>query len=398
MCSQPATSPENSVLPAFGGVSVFEHRWTLFNLFGFGVRVDLSWLILALLVTWSLAKGLFPHQYPELSVATYWLMGVLGALGLFVSIVFHEFCHSLVARRYGLPMKGITLFVFGGIAEMGEEPRTPKIEFLMAAAGPVASFLLALLFYLVWTLGNNLAWSDLANGITGYLAFINVLLAVFNLLPAFPLDGGRILRSALWQWQGDLRRATRSASRIGAGFGVALMLFGLFNAFGGNLIGGLWYFLIGLFLRGAARMTYQQLLLRLAFEGQSITHLMNPAPVQVSPDISLRELIEDHLPRHLGKTFPVVEQGWLIGCAPLARIKQFRREDWAEHQVREILQPCPETTLIKPDADVLQALSHMQKLNLKHLLVVDDQKLLGSLALADILSAYAAWMELESET
>lgn len=376
---------------------MFEHRLTLFRLFGFGVRLDLSWLILALLVTWSLAEGLFPQQYPELSGLVHWLMGVLGAIGLFASIVFHEFCHSLVARHYGLPMKGITLFIFGGIAEMGEEPRNPKTEFLMAVAGPVASLALALILYLAWVLGKQLALGDLINGITGYLAFINLLLALFNLLPAFPLDGGRILRSALWHWRGDLRRATRSASRIGSGFGVVLILFGLLNAFGGNLIGGLWYLLIGLFLRGAARMSYRQLLLRQAFEGQQVARLMNPAPVQVSPELSLRTLVEEHLSRHLDKTLPVVEDGQLIGCVTIARIKQFRRDDRAYHQVREILQPCPQSALVKPDTAVLRALARMKALDRNHLLVVEDGKLVGSLALADILGAFSAWTELENE-
>lgn len=376
---------------------MFEHRLTLFRLFGFGVRLDISWLILALLVIWTLAEGLFPQQYPELSRFIHWVMGILGAVGLFVSIIFHEFCHAMVARRYGLPMKGITLFVFGGVAEMSEEPRNPKTEFLMAVAGPVASLLLALIFYLLGGLGKHLDWGDLLNGILGYLAFINVLLAVFNLLPAFPLDGGRILRSALWHWQGDVRRATRSASRIGSGFGTVLMLFGLMNVFGGNLIGGLWYFLIGLFLRGAARMSYRQLLLRLAFEGQRVTRFMNPSPMKIAPDISLRELVEDHLPRHLGKTFPVVEDGLLIGCVTIDQIKQFNREDWAKHRVRDVLQPCPEITLITPDTEVLRALSDMQASSIKYLLVVDDRKLVGSLALSDILGVFSAWMVLEKE-
>lgn len=376
---------------------MFKHRVTLFRLFGFGVRLDLSWLILALLVTWSLAEGLFPQQYPDLPGFIYWLMGLLGALGLFASIVFHEFCHSLVARHYGLPMKGITLFIFGGIAEMGEEPRSPKTEFLMAAAGPAASLLLALIFYLAWGQGQRLAWGDLTNGITGYLAFINVLLAAFNLLPAFPLDGGRILRSALWHWQGDLRRATRRASGIGSGFGIVLILFGLMNVFGGNLIGGMWYCLIGFFLRGAARMAYRQLLLQQAFEGKQVVRLMNPTPAKVSPDLSLQALVEDHLSHQLDKTLPVVENGMLIGCVTIARIKQFHREDWGKHQVREILQPCPETMLVKPDTEVLRALSHMKTANLNHLLVVADRYLVGSLSLSEILGTFSAWRELEED-
>lgn len=377
---------------------MFERRLTLFRLFGFSVRLDASWLLIALLVTWSLAEGLFPRHYPDLPSSLHWLMGVLGALGLFASIIFHEFSHSLVARRYGLPMKGITLFVFGGIAEMGEEPKNPKTEFLMAAAGPIASFLLAFIFYLLWILGKNLSWSELIGGILGYLAFINVLLAVFNLLPAFPLDGGRILRSALWHWKKDLRLATRIATGIGAGFGIALAVFGLFNALVGNLIGGIWYILIGLFVRGTARMSYRQLLLRLAFEGKSVTRLMNPEPDTVSADMSLSSLIEEHLPRQQGKTFPVTDNGRLAGCVTLAQIKTIPREEWGERRVGDILSSCPEGAVIHPDADVLKVLAHMKQAGLKRVLVVEEGKLLGTLAYSEISEAFSAWMELESES
>jgi Zn-dependent protease len=371
---------------------------TLFRLFGFGVRLDLSWVVIALLITWSLAEGLFLRQYPDLSGLTHWIMGVLGAVGLFASIVFHEFCHSLVARRFGLQMKGITLFVFGGIAEMAEEPRSPKVEFLMTAAGPVSSFLLALVFYLLWLLGKNLAWADPANGIVGYLAFVNLLLAVFNLLPAFPLDGGRLLRAALWHWKGDLQQATRTATRIGAGFGIALVVFGLVNALGGNLIGGLWYFLIGLFLRGAARMSYRQLLFRLAFEGKTVSSLMDPDPDTVPADISLRRVVEKHLPRHPDKIFPVVDDGRLAGCLTIAQIKKIPRGEWGERLAGENISSCPKAAVIDPDAEVLEAMSRMKTSGLNSLLVIDGQKLVGTLALSDILGALSAWIELENQT
>jgi CBS domain-containing protein len=295
-------------------------------------------------------------------------------------------------------MKGITLFVFGGIAEMGEEPKNPKTEFLMAAAGPIASFLLAFIFYLLWILGKNLAWSEQVDGILGYLAFINALLAVFNLLPAFPLDGGRILRSALWHWKKDLRRATRIATGIGAGFGISLAVFGLFNALVGNLIGGIWYILIGLFVRGAARMSYRQLLLHLAFEGKNVTRLMNAEPDTVSPDMSLSSLIEEHLPRQQGKTIPVTDNGRLAGCVTLAQIKMIPREEWGERRVGEILSSCPEGAVIHPDADVLKVLDHMKQAGLKRVLVVEEGKLLGTLAYSEISEAFSAWMELESES
>ena len=377
---------------------MFKHRLTLFRLFGFGVRLDLSWLLIALLITWSLAAGFFPRRYPDLSGMAHWTMGILGALGLFGSIVFHEFCHSLVARRYGLPMKGITLFVFGGIAEMSEEPDNPKTEFLMAVAGPVASVFLAFLFYMAWFWGKKFALPDLANGITGYLAFINLLLAVFNLLPAFPLDGGRILRSALWHWKGDLRSATRVATRIGSGFGVLLILFGVVNALGGNLLAGMWYFLIGLFLRGAANHSYRQLLLQAAFSEKRVDSLMNLETDVISPDLSLQEVVSDHLPRHKGKTLPVVEEGRLVGCITLAQIKSIPEKKRAERRAGDLLQSCPEDSVISHETGVLQALSHMNKTGKNNLLVVDGKKLVGTLSLSDIVEAFSNWKELESES
>ena len=242
---------------------MFEDRIKLCTLFGFKVQVDSSWIIIALLVTWSLATGYFPSQYEQQAPLSYWLMGVVGAIGLFASIIFHEFWHSMVARRYGLPMKGITLFIFGGIAEMNQEPDRPKTEFLMAAAGPLSSLVLGFGFHglaLAFT-GNGQPTSLAA--IFGYLAFINWLLAGFNMLPAFPLDGGRILRSALWAARNDLPWATRVVCRIGTWFGIGLIGMGVITLLQGYTINGVWYILIGLFLRGAAQASYRRVRQRL---------------------------------------------------------------------------------------------------------------------------------------
>ncbi|MCK5276199.1 MAG: site-2 protease family protein, partial [Alphaproteobacteria bacterium] len=210
----------------------------LFRILGFQVKLDASWLILAVLVTWSLAAGYFPARYEGLSGPTYLWMGVAGALGLFASIVFHELSHSLVARRYGMQIRGITLFIFGGVAEMEDEPPTAKAEFLMAIAGPIASAVLSVSFNILGDFGVRMGMAAPVPAVLGYLSFINMLLAAFNLVPAFPLDGGRMLRAVLWGWKGDLRWATRIAANAGASFGFALIAFGLFNIITGNLIGG----------------------------------------------------------------------------------------------------------------------------------------------------------------
>lgn len=234
-------------------------RLTLFDLFGFKVRIHASWLLLAALIVWSLAAGYFPHAAPGLAVSTYWGMGLAGLVGLAGSIVVHELAHSLVARRYEMPIAGITLFVFGGVAEMENEPKTPKGEFLMAVAGPVMSVAIAVLMYAVASLvvrwgGGGGGW---AVAVLAYLALINLLLAIFNLIPAFPLDGGRMLRAALWAWRGDLMWATRMASFSGVTIGMAIMGLGLWLALTGSTITGLWWVLIGFFVRTSALQAWR---------------------------------------------------------------------------------------------------------------------------------------------
>ncbi len=233
----------------------------LFSLLGFEVRIDASWLLLAVLIIFSLTGGYFPARYEGLSRATYILMGTVGAVGLFVSLIIHELCHSLMARRFGIPMTGITLFMFGGVAQMNKEPDTPKGEFLIAVAGPTASIGLAGLFFMLYAGTSAAGTPEAFSGILAYLGWINVILAIFNMLPAFPLDGGRILRALLWAWKDNLRWATRIASDIGSGFGIALIFLGILSLLAGNLIGGLWWCLIGMFLKGISQGSYRQLLL-----------------------------------------------------------------------------------------------------------------------------------------
>ena len=283
---------------------MFGKKFKLFKLLGFEVGIDLSWVILAVLIAWSLSTGVFPFQYKNLSTRTYWLMGVVGAAGLFISIIAHEFCHSLVARQRGVAMKGITLFIFGGVAEMGDEPPNAKDEFMIAIAGPLSSFSIAAVFYGLFTIGDRSGWNPAVNGVIGYLAMINGLLGGFNLVPAFPLDGGRILRSILWGWKKNLRWATRISSTIGGGFGYFLIFLGVLRVLSGNFVGGMWFFLIGMFIQSAAKMSYQQLITRKALEGEPLKRFMKTDPVTVRPSIFLKELVEDFIYRYHFKFFP----------------------------------------------------------------------------------------------
>lgn len=374
---------------------MFGKRITLFKLFGFAVRIDVSWGVVAVLITWSLAEGFFPLQYRDFSTLTYWLMGGTGALGLFASIIFHEISHSLVARRYELPIKGITLFVFGGVAEMDDEPERPKVEFLMAIAGPISSLLLGAGFYLAFLLGQRSGWPRPINGVIGYLSLINFFLAAFNLIPAFPLDGGRVLRSLLWGWKKDIQWATRIASMLGSGFGLLLLFLGGVNLLQGNGVGGIWQFLIGLFLRNAAKMSYQQVVMRNTLGGEPVGRLMRPDPVAVSPFTSLERLVEDYLYRYHFKTFPVVQDGKLVGCIDLEQIKALPRPEWRRLQVGDLMKRCPPEKMISPDLDAMQALAKMNREHVGRLWVAEGDRLVGMVSLKDLLRFLSIRAELK---
>jgi Zn-dependent protease/CBS domain-containing protein len=375
---------------------VFGRKITLFKLLGFTVRADVSWLVLAFLITWSLAVGVFPLYYKGLSQQAYWGMGVFGALGLFGSIVFHELCHSLVARKYGLPIKGITLFIFGGVAEMEDEPQNPKTEFLMAAAGPASSVLLALIFHALSTVTEG-TWPIVVNGVISYLGWINGTLAIFNLLPAFPLDGGRVLRSALWRYKGNLNWATRVASRIGSGFGFGMIFLGILSLLRGNFIGGVWWFVIGMFLRNASQMSYQQLVLRKSLEGVRVARFMKRDPITVSLSTSIEELVKNYIYHYHFKMYPVVEGDHLKGVVTITQVKQVPPEEWPARTVGEIAEECTTDNTIGPEADATKALEQMNRMGVSRLLVVDHGKLVGIITLKDMLTFLSLRADLQAQ-
>lgn len=376
---------------------MFTKRITLFSLLGFEVRVDLSWVFLAILIVWTLAAGAFPAYYPDLPVATYWAMGVVGALGLFFSIIFHEMSHSLVARHFGLPMGGITLFLFGGVAEMKDEPQSPRVEFLMAVAGPIASIVLGGIFYAIEVAATGLGAPAAVTGVFFYLAAINIVLAVFNLVPAFPLDGGRMLRAVLWHWNGNLRRATRVASNFGSGFGILLIVLGLLNIVQGNFVGGMWWFLIGLFVRNAAAMSYQQVLIKQGFEGVPVRRLMNTQVVTVPPQISVADLVNDYFYKFHYKTYPVAEHGRLLGYVSSRDVKAVPRERWPFVTVGNVMNGLTADNTVPPQLDALEAMKIMNRTGNSRLLVAEDNRLLGIVSLKDMMNYLFLKIELEGE-
>jgi Zn-dependent protease/predicted transcriptional regulator len=374
---------------------MFQKKFTLFKLLGFTVSIDASWGIILFLVIWSLAKGLFPYFYEGLSAEAYWLMGLVGAIGLFASIVIHEFSHSIVARKYGLAIRGITLFIFGGVAEMEEEPPNARAEFMMAIAGPIASMLLALFFALAYLAAERYGWPIHVAGVLAYLSGINMLLAAFNMVPAYPTDGGRVLRSILWGIKGDIYEATKSASRISIVFSIMIIFFGFLNLIRGNLIGGIWWVLIGTFLFNAANASYQRLMMDRSFKGKTVRNFMNTDPVTVPPQITLQEFVEGYVYRHHYKMFPIAEEGMLLGIITTRTLKNVPHEKWRSTRVAELLEPIGEENTISPSAGLKEALSKMSRAGLSRLLVTEKKEMVGVVTLKDLLDYLALKMELE---
>ena len=374
---------------------MFGRRITLFKMLGFEVRVDASWLLIAFLIAWSLAVGVFPNELPGLLPGTYWWMGIAGALGLFGSIVIHEFSHSIVARHYGVPMKGITLFIFGGVAEMEEEPPNPKTEFLMAIAGPLASVAIGGVFYAIGVAAQT-SWPIEFLAVVGYLSSTNWLLAGFNMIPAFPLDGGRVLRAALWQRSGNLVRATRSAAFAGSSFGTLLIVGGVLQLLWGNFVGAVWWFLLGMFLRMVSAASYHRVLLQSVLKGEPVRRFMNRNLVSVPPDITVQDLVDNYIYKYHRKMFPVVtDSQQLVGCVSTEQVKKLPRSEWSQHNLREIAQPCSRQNTITPDTDAAKVLSIIGRAEDSPLLVVENDQLVAFVSPQDLLHFLSIKLELE---
>jgi Zn-dependent protease len=377
---------------------MFGKRISVFKLLGFEVRIDLSWLIVAVLIVWSLGSVVFPYYFTGFAPATYWAMAAFGAVGFFLSIILHELSHALVARRFGLPIHGITLFIFGGVAEMKEEPPSAKAEFLMAIAGPLASILIGLGCLGLERLLGGLNTPPAITLVLHYLFIINIVLAVFNLIPAYPLDGGRVLRAALWQWRHSLSWATHVAANVGSFFGILLIVFGFLSVIGGAFISGLWWMLIGLFVRNAAQMSYQSMMLRQYLEGEAIRRFMSTAPISVPHSTPIDELVEQFFLKYHFRLFPV-SGNRVLKCITLHDVKQIPREEWPAHIVAEYAQPASADNSISIDADALKALTVMNQTGNRRLMVIDEEgNLAGIITLRDLFQFISLKLDLAGES
>jgi Zn-dependent protease/CBS domain-containing protein len=362
---------------------MFGPRIQLFRVAGIGIKADASWFVVAALLTWLLAEGFFPLDHPGVGRVGAWAMGLAGALGLFGSIVLHELGHALAARRLSLSIRSITLFIFGGVAEMEDEPPNAGAEFLVAVAGPIVSVGLA---GAAAAGGVALGAADAPrlSALLLYLAWANALLVLFNLIPAFPLDGGRVLRSILWAATGSLEAATRFSTLLGRVFGWALIAAGVaITIWTGSLLAGLWTALVGWFLRRAAAGAWRHLLLRRALEGHTVEAFMRRDPVSIPPSLSIAELVQDYVYRYKHAMFPVLQGERLIGCVCAGRVREVPREEWCRRSVTSLLEAPSDDNTISPRAEAIQALARMRRGS--RLMVVDGDRLVGIVSLRDLL-------------
>jgi Zn-dependent protease/CBS domain-containing protein len=359
------------------------------SIFGFEIRVDLSWFLIFFLVLWTLSAGIFPTSYPGFGNATYFGMGIVATLLFFASLLAHELSHTFVARAKGIPVEGITLFIFGGVSRTRMDAETPGDEFQIAGVGPLVSLLLAGFFGLIWYVGINAGWSVVFTGIFAYLAVINLALAIFNMLPGFPLDGGRVFRSMIWKYTGNIKKATKIASTGGKWLAYLLIAFGALEMFAGAILGGLWLILIGWFLYNAAETSYEELLLRTSLKGVKAREIMTPHPEAVSPEMNLQELVDTYFLSRRYHSFPVTQDSHPVGIITLNQVKDIPREEWKYRTVKDTMIPVENRVTARPEEQMSQVLQKMQDSGVRRVLVIQNDLLRGIITAHDL----ANWLQ-----
>ncbi len=349
---------------------------------GIEIGVHYTWLLVFLLITWSLAAGFFPAYFPGWTQGAYWITGVIAAVFLFVSVLLHELAHSFVAQARGLPVQSITLFIFGGVSNITGELKNAKDELLMSIVGPLTSLALAGLFWVI-----QLAIGQQGTPISamlGYLALINALLAFFNLLPGFPLDGGRVFRSIVWSITGNLTRATNIASTAGHALAWVLIIFGLLQLLAGNFLGGLWIAFIGWFLNGAAESSRLEVTMRERLKRFHVGDVMRTEIETVAPETLVKNLVSESFLRKGKRAAPVKKDGKVVGIVTLNDVKELPEERWSQVPVREIMTSVPLYT-VHSDDDLDKAFRMLAENDINQVLVTDEGKLRGLIGRSDIM-------------
>ncbi|MBW2996035.1 site-2 protease family protein [Candidatus Woesearchaeota archaeon] len=352
----------------------------LFKLLGIDVELHYSWFLVFLLLAWGLSADFFPYYFPDLTAAEYWGMGIASSVLLFASVLAHEYSHSLVARRNNIMVNKITLFFFGGIAHLaGEERLTAKKEFKMAIAGPLLSLALAGLFFAVYKLNGFLY----LNAVSYYLYRLNFILAIFNMAPGFPLDGGRVLRAIAWGITKDLKKATKIAStggKIVAGFLIGIGFLGMM--FG---LGTVWFVVLGFFLYFIAGASYEQLILKDALAKVKVKNVMVKDVKAVSPDITLANLFQNYFLRYGAEGVLVAKDKTFLGVATVASLKGIPKQEWPKKKVKDILIPAKNIQTAKETDDAFHVLERMGRAKVNVMPVIKNKKMIGVVSVRSLL-------------
>ncbi len=355
----------------------------LFRIAGIDIGIHYTWILIFILLSWSLAQVFFPQLYQGWDTVTYWITGLVAALLLFASVLVHELAHSLVAQARGMTVRSITLFIFGGVSNLEDEPEKAKTEFVMSIVGPLSSLALAGIFWgLLHLVGDQ--QSPVAATFS-YLALINALLAGFNLLPGFPLDGGRVLRAILWNRTGNLVKATNIAATVGRFMGWGFIAFGLFQVFAGNFIGGIWFAFIGWFLSSSADASRREITLREQLSGVRVKEVMTANAMLISPDTSVAELVSNVFRKQHGRAVPVCQNDQVVGIVTVTDVKELPQEKWEGTAVKEIMTSEPLYS-VTPDDDLNIALRLITKHDINQVLVLRGNECAGLVSRSDILA------------
>lgn len=370
------------------------HHIPIAKVFGISIGIDWSWFLIFAGLTWALAVTYYPLALPGRAIWAYWVLGAVTALALFGSVLLHELGHSVVALRHRIPVQRITLFLFGGVAQIGAEAPSPGVELRVAIAGPIVSFALAAVFFL---LERAATMHPTSLAFLQYLAFINVTLAAFNLIPGFPLDGGRVLRAILWSTSGSMRRATYTAATVGRLIGFLFIAFGVWLIFTGRLGAGIWIAFIGWFLESAATAQMQQVTIQWLLGDHTVAEIMNRQYCAVPPDVSLQEIVDHHiLGGGGGRRCLVVTQGDRVtGLVTIHQIREVPRERWPEVTAAQIMTPEAQVKRVRPNTRVWSAMAAMDRDGVNQLPVMENGQILGMLSRDDVIGFLRTMHELE---
>lgn len=365
---------------------MFKNSTTVIRVFDIEINLASSWFLIAALITWSLGDQVFPRQIPGLSTIRYMTLGVVTMLLFFSSLLLHELAHALVAKSFGLQVPRITLFLFGGVAELDDEPDTANQEFWIAIAGPAMSLALASVFWVLSVLATLTSTErSQLHAVLAYLATINLILALFNLLPAFPLDGGRVLRAAIWARTGDILAATKTSTQLGEYLGFALMALGVLALFQGIPVGGAWQILIGIFIVAAAKSSLEGLRTKTALGNQTVANLMTRSVVTASPNLSLGDLVNRIMLPNRVSFVPVVEDDVLLGHIDTRVLSMIDRENWQNTQVGDVFVGLDAQHTTSPQESAADLLKRMTDSNERKMIVAKDRRLVGVVTLSDLM-------------